>query len=129
MSFFKKLWWCGGNDVGPEKEFTIVLGNKKENKNNINKGRYGTSSERMTSPGRVAMREYIGTPESKDSKATLKTSDELKGAKPRGFENHEEEKKNNRLVFKSIYKNYHNKNINRSLNKLAIAAVTDLTKK
>ena len=54
----------------PDPDFTIVLGEGMENNTSKQrKNRYGTAYERMTSPGREAMRENILTPQANKRKA------------------------------------------------------------
>lgn len=71
MSFFSKICCCSGSTILPNKEFNIILGEGKEYKPKNRKIRYGTSHERMTSPGREALREYILTPQANKRKARV----------------------------------------------------------
>lgn len=50
----------------------MILGDGVEDKGKKNrKGKYGTMYERMTSPGREYMREYISTPGKKEKKKSV----------------------------------------------------------
>lgn len=50
--------------MGPDKDFTMVLGESMTKNNKKKERRYGTAYERMTSPGREAWRDHMFTPKS-----------------------------------------------------------------
>lgn len=49
----------------------MILGDGKDERKKAKKYRYGTAYERMTSPGREALREHILTPQAEKRKAKI----------------------------------------------------------
>lgn len=71
MSFFSKICCCGGKTIKPDDEFDLVL-SEGMNIRTKGRGKYGTAYERMTSPGREALRDHQLTPEHTKTKAKIK---------------------------------------------------------
>jgi hypothetical protein len=71
MSFISKICCCGGKTIKPDDEFNLVL-SEGMNMRGKGRGRYGVAYERMTSPGREALRDHQLTPEQNKPKAKIK---------------------------------------------------------
>lgn len=72
--------------MSPDKDFTMVLGEGIDGRRNLKekKGRYGTTHERMTSPGRELLREHILTPGTRQMKPKFNNKKSIKSRRSSG---------------------------------------------
>ena len=88
MSFFSRIWWCKDADPVPDPNFVMVLGDKPEDQDDNKIAKYGWSNEKLSTPIRTWLREYLFAPDSKPLGKIKKT----KSKRRRDKSNTEEDK-------------------------------------